>query len=98
MYLPDEEGEYTPEVGTLCFSIQGLTDAITALEFALQLEVTMVVCLGHPHPHVLMECWHGNACAQEQPHTKGPQAHTGGQTGNSLPIFLQQARPMRTRS
>ena len=33
MYSPDEQGEYTPEVaapeGALCFSIQGLIDALT---------------------------------------------------------------------
>ena len=61
MYLPDDHGEYTPEVGMPSFSIQGLLDALTALEtmmgvqppseeFALQLEVTMVNCPGHPHP------------------------------------------------
>ena len=32
MYLPDDQGEYAPEVGTLSFSIQGLLDALTALE------------------------------------------------------------------
>ena len=52
MYSPDDQEEYVPEVGMLNFSIQGLSDALTALEtmtevqllseeFALQLEVTM---------------------------------------------------------
>ena len=32
MYLPDNQGEYVPEVGMLSFSVQGLSDALTALE------------------------------------------------------------------
>ena len=62
MYSPDEHGEYVPEVDMLCFSVQGLSDALTTLEtevvdvqlpsveFALQLEVMMADCPGHPHP------------------------------------------------
>ena len=62
MYSSDEQGEYVPEVGTLSFSVQGLSDALTALEtevtevqltsveFALQLEVTMADNLEHPYP------------------------------------------------
>ena len=62
MYLPDEQGEYVPEVGASSFSVQGLSDALTALdtevkevqspseEFALQLEVMMADCPGCPHP------------------------------------------------
>ena len=58
MYMPDEQGEYTPEVGMSCFSVQGLTDTLTALEtevtkvqlpsveFPLQIEVMMADCLG----------------------------------------------------
>ena len=52
MYSPDDQGEYAPEVGAPSFLVQGLSDALTALEtvtvvqpqskeFALQLEVTM---------------------------------------------------------
>ena len=61
MYLPDDQGEYVPEVGMPSFSIQGLSDALMDLEtvtevqpppedFALQLEVMMADCPGHPHP------------------------------------------------
>ena len=61
MYSPDDQGEYTPKVGMLSFSVQGLSDALTALEtvtkvqplpeeFALQVEVTMADCPGHLCP------------------------------------------------
>ena len=62
MYSPDEQEEYMPEAGALSFSVQGLSDALTALdtevtevqppseEFALQLKVMMADCPGHPHP------------------------------------------------
>ena len=60
MNLPDDQGEYVPEVGTPSFSVQGLLDALTALEtvkvqplpeeFALQPKVTMADCPGHPYP------------------------------------------------
>ena len=61
MYSPDKQGEYVPEVGTSPFSVQGLTDALTALEtevtevqllsmeFALKLDMMMADHLGHPH-------------------------------------------------
>ena len=59
MYLPDDHREYMPKVGTLSFSIQGPSDALTALEtmtevqtlskeFSLQLKVMMADCPGHP--------------------------------------------------
>ena len=32
MYSPDNQGEYVPKVGALSFSVQGLSDALTALE------------------------------------------------------------------
>ena len=59
MYSPDDQGEYVPKVGMLSFSVKGSSDALTALEtvtevqpsseeFALQLEVTMANCPGHP--------------------------------------------------
>ena len=32
MYSPDDQGEYVPEVGMLSFSVQGLSDALTALD------------------------------------------------------------------
>ena len=62
MYSPNKQGEYTPEVGAPSFSVQGLSDVLTALEtvtemqppseeFALQLEVTMADHPGHPCPH-----------------------------------------------
>ena len=58
-YSPDGQGEYAPEVGAPSFSIQGLSDALTALEtvtevqppseeFALQLEVMIANHPGHP--------------------------------------------------
>ena len=61
MYLPDDQGEYVPEVGMLSFSVQGLSDALTALETvtevqplseesALQLRVMMADRPGHPCP------------------------------------------------
>ena len=62
MYSPDDQGEYMPEAHTLNFSVQGLSDALTALdtevtmvqplseEFALLLKVTMADHPGHPCP------------------------------------------------
>ena len=62
MYSPDEQGEYVPKAGAPSFSLQGLSDALTALdtkvtvvqppseEFALLLEVMMADCPGHSHP------------------------------------------------
>ena len=32
MYLPDDQGEYTPKSGVQNFSIQGLSDALMSLE------------------------------------------------------------------
>ena len=32
MYSPDDQGEYVPKVGTSSFSVQGLSDALTALD------------------------------------------------------------------
>ena len=62
MYLPDNQEEYVPEWGMHNFSIQGLSDALMALEsevtvvqpqseeYALMLEVTMVDCPRCPCP------------------------------------------------
>ena len=62
MYSPGDQGEYMPKVGVPSFSIQGLSDALTALdtevtvvqppseEYALLLEVTMADCPGCPCP------------------------------------------------
>ena len=62
IYLPDDQGEYAPESGVHNFSIQVLSDALTALEsevmvaqppseeYALLLEVTMADCPWHPCP------------------------------------------------
>ena len=62
MYMPNEQGEYTPEDGTQALTVQGLTDVLLGLEsedtvveapeeeLILQLEVTMVDRLDHPHP------------------------------------------------
>ena len=38
MYSPDDQGEYMPEAGALSFSVQGMSDALTALDT----EVTVV--------------------------------------------------------
>ena len=64
LYLPDNQGEYVPKSGAHNFSVQGLSDALTALEsevavvqspteeYALILEVTMADRLGtHAFPH-----------------------------------------------
>ena len=62
MYSPDDQGEYVPKSGTHNFSIQGLSDALMALEseetvaqppseeYALLLEVTMADHPRHPCP------------------------------------------------
>ena len=62
MFSPDDQGEYVTEAGTLSFSIQGLSDALTSLdtkvtvvqppseEYALPLEVTMADRPGCLHP------------------------------------------------
>ena len=62
MYSPDDQGEYKPKLGTHNFSVQGLSDALMALEsevmvvqspsqkYALLLEVTMADCPGCPCP------------------------------------------------
>ena len=61
MYSPDDQGEYAPKSGAHNFSIQGLSDALMALEsevtvvqppseeYALLLEVTMADHPGCPH-------------------------------------------------
>ena len=61
-FLPDGQGKYVPKVGTPSFSIQGLSDVLTALdsevtvvqplqkEYSLLLEVAMADCPGHPCP------------------------------------------------
>ena len=61
MYLPDDQGEYVPKSEVHNFSIQGLSDALMALEsevtvvqppseeYALLLGVTMADCPRHPH-------------------------------------------------
>ena len=70
MYLPSKQGEYMPKVGTLSFSFQGLSGALTTLEtvtevqpiseeFALQLAV---MTADGP-------CGHGTACSQKRSHT-----------------------------
>ena len=58
MYSPDEQGEYMPLDEALCFSLQGLSDALadigegtgetSAEEYPLILEVTMADCPGDP--------------------------------------------------
>ena len=67
MYSPDDQGEYAPDLRAHNFSIQGLSDALRALEsevtvvqpqseeYALLLEVTMADHPGCPHPP--MFCW-----------------------------------------
>ena len=62
MYLPNEQGEYTPEDGTQALTVLGLTDTLSGLEsedtvvetpkeeLILQLEVMMEDRPGHPHP------------------------------------------------
>ena len=59
MSSPDNQEEYVPQAGTLSFSVQGLSDALTALdtvvqppseEYTLLLEVTMADCPRHLRP------------------------------------------------
>ena len=62
MYLPNEQGEYTPEDGAQALMVQGLTDMLSGLELEdtvveppeeeliLQLEVTMADRPGRPSP------------------------------------------------
>ena len=60
MYSPDDQGEYTPLDETLCFSLQGLSDALEDVgegtgetsveEYALMLEVMMADGPGPPGP------------------------------------------------
>ena len=62
MYSPDEQGQYVPEEGMSCFSVQGLLVMLETIEttimevalphgeLALQLEVMMANRSGHPHP------------------------------------------------
>ena len=62
MYLPDDQGEYMAKAGVPSFSVQGLSDALTALdtkviavqppseEFTLLLEVMMADHPGCPCP------------------------------------------------
>ena len=38
MYSPDNQGEYVPEVGTPSFSVQGSSDALTALETVTEVQ------------------------------------------------------------
>ena len=65
MYSSDNQGEYGTDAGTSSFTVQGLSDVLSTLdtgvmevtkvqlpgrEFALQLEVMMADCPGHPNP------------------------------------------------
>ena len=62
LYLPNNQGEYMPGSGVHNFSVQGLSDALMALEsevtvaqspteeYALILEVAMADHPGCPHP------------------------------------------------
>ena len=55
MYSPDDQGEYVPESDTHNFSVQGLSDALMALESEVTVvqppsEVTMADHPRHPHP------------------------------------------------
>ena len=69
MYLPDEQGEYGTATTASSFTIQGLSDALMALdpqvtevtevpppevEYALQLEVTMTDWPGQPRPPLFL--------------------------------------------
>ena len=76
MYLPDDQGEYAPEVGMLSFSVQGLLDALTALETDQSATPTRRVCpttqgddgrlpRASMPSRILVECRHGTTCAQE---------------------------------
>ena len=38
MYSPENQGEYMPKVGMLSFSIQSLSDALTALETVTEVQ------------------------------------------------------------
>ena len=67
MYLPDKQGKYGTAIAASSFTVQGLSDALMALdpevtevtkvplpevEYTLQLEVTMADWPGgHDHPH-----------------------------------------------
>ena len=74
LYSPDEQGENVPEAGTLSFSVQGLSDALTALdtevtevqppsdEFALQLRIPP---RGSSPSCIPLECGHGPVCPQK---------------------------------
>ena len=44
MYSPNEQGEYVPEVGVPSFSVQGLSDALTALETVTEVQPIRGVC------------------------------------------------------
>ena len=65
MYSPDDQGEYTPLEEAPCFSLQGLSNALTDIgdgtgetseeKYGLMLEVTMA---DHPgQPHLPMFSW-----------------------------------------
>ena len=99
MYSPDDQGEYAPEVVMLSFSIQGLSDALTALEtvtevqppseeFALQLKVAD--CPGHPHPPTFS--W--NAGMVQHVLKSDPTLRTW----DGLPVLCQQTGPSRTHT
>ena len=77
MYSQDDQGKYVPREGTVHFSVQGLTDTLITIEptitevqlppgqFAMQWEVMMADCQGHPYPCILVKHQNGDACAQE---------------------------------
>ena len=62
IYSPDDQGECVPKAGAPSFSVQGLSDTLTALdtevtavqppseEFALPLDITVADRPGHLHP------------------------------------------------
>ena len=102
MYSLNDQVEYTPKEGVAHFSAQGLTDVLTTIEltvvevqlphreFAMQLEVMMADHTGHPHPHILVEYWYGDACAQEQSYAEGAITCVGGWAGDGLSVFYNK--------
>ena len=99
------QGEYVPKAGVLSFSIQGLSDALTALDtevtmvqppsegYTLLLEVTMADHPGHPHPPAFS--W--NVGVVMHVLIGDPTLSTYKWTALAqLICFLQQAGPQRT--
>ena len=98
MYSPDDQGEYVLKVGMQNFSVQGLLDALTSLEFEGPAPSRRICSAAGSHyggstwesvpACILLECWHGPSHPEGRSHTLGSGACAGGQPRHCLSSFM----------